>query len=197
MLTKWAKAVTSLNDISGSNYSVIPNLTTSGSPRTTAVVEATSASGNTFYVTNHADGQANVVVAAAVTDSTASNSGFAIGSSDEVGTDEDYNLKTPITSGFTGSVTASNVYDAENNTMRVRYVLTITNTGSEALEINEVARFLGFNTASAIGVNANGNRKTFMIDRSILPSTVTIPAGESGVIHYDFIEFEPAEEPEP
>lgn len=196
MLTKWAKAVTALNDISGSNYSVIPNLTTSGSSRVTAVVAATSASGNTFYVTNHADGQSNSVIVGPVTDSTSNNAGFAIGSSDAVGTDEDYNLKTPITSGFTGSVTATNVYDSDTNTMKVRYIITITNTGETALTINEIARFLGFSTASAIGSAASA-RKTFMIDRSVLPATVTIPAGESGVIHYDFIEFEPAVEPVP
>ena len=191
MLTKWAKSVLPINIVSGSNIGTVPSLVTSGSNKQTAVTPAKSASGNDFYITNYADSQNTNVIAAAVTDTTSNNSGFAIGSSADAESENDYNLKSPITSGFSGSVSASNVYDSENNIMKMRYIVTITNTGSESLEIKEIARFLGYNTATTLGAAASGNKKTFMIDRTVLDNPVTIAAGTSGVIHYDFIEFEP------
>lgn len=115
--------------------------------------------------------------------------GIWIGSGNTPATENDYFLETPITSGCTGSTSKQTIYDAETNTVKTRLVVTITNNGSSDVTINEICKTDIFPTANAKGANTNQGNKGVMVDRCVLESPVTIPAGESGVIHYEFIYY--------
>lgn len=182
MLTKWVKD--SLSIIRGANN--IPAITTTGTGATAAVT-ATTVTNTTTYISGNANStNFSSLITSALGNSSA---GIAIGSGETTPTENDYTLANQITSGFSGSAAApSVVYDSENNVYISRIVVTITNTGESALTIKEIGLFETYGTAAALGsAISTGTTKSLMIDRTVLDSPLTIAAGTSGVIHYDFI----------
>ena len=103
--------------------------------------------------------------------------GIRFGDSDEAPSADDYWLKGNIISGFTYTVTT--IWDADG---QGHLLFTITNTSSNAFTIKEVAwvspitSYWNNNSSSAGGVA--------MLDRTVLDTPVTIPAGGVGQVEY-------------
>lgn len=123
----------------------------------------------------------------AISDST--YSGIAVGSGDTPPTENDYALEAKI-NGLTGSVNPASVnnvvYDAENEVLNFYVDLTLTNSTSDPVTIKEIG-FYGFTYyGSTIGQAPGNTRVPALIDRTLLETPVTIPAGEAAVIRYQF-----------
>lgn len=122
--------------------------------------------------------------------STSYNSdGIWVGTGNTPSTENDYFLESPVTSGCTGTTAKQSIYDATTNSIINRMIVTITNNTDSDLIISEIGKTCVFDTASTKGGSVNYGRKGVLIDRTILDSPITIPSGESGVIHYEFIYY--------
>ena len=77
-------------------------------------------------------------------------------------------------------------WDFENNKFYVGFDYTIQNAGPESIEIKEVGKLSSAYTSSTLNGDATSNESRVLLDRTILESPVIIPAGESGVIRYEF-----------
>lgn len=114
----------------------------------------------------------------------ASYAGFCVGSGAIAATEDDYELASMITSGISASIVTSAELDEDGNPTTV-YNLTITNTGSTAVTIAEIGFKQNLYTTTAEGGTSFSNR-VFLLDRTVLDVSVTIPAGEFAVIRYTF-----------
>ena len=121
------------------------------------------------------------------TTSTSSN-GVCIGSGNTPATENDYQLESMITQNVAITRGDNQVYrwDFENNKFYVGFDYTIANNGSESIEIKEVGKIASAYTSSTLNGNATSNESKVLIDRTILTAPVIIPAGESGVVRYEF-----------
>lgn len=190
MLTKWGKILTNLSSRGNS----VPDMDGSGTHY--GVVPGKSLGNTESYLTWNANDQSYGLRISTMTDN--SSSGIFVGTGNTAPTEDDYCLESVISSGLSGTATKNNLYDETNGLVGVRFTLTLSNTTSADIIVSEVARCIKFSTASTRWGSLNAGVKCFMIDRSVLANPVTIPAGEAGVIYYDFIYYtESSEDPEP
>ena len=117
-----------------------------------------------------------------------SSAGIAVGSGSTPATVDDYCLENMITSGITATIpaTATATYDNTHKQYVVSKDITIANTGSASITISEIGILASVKYADSVGVSASANSATVLADRTVLDTPVTIPAGESGVIRYEF-----------
>lgn len=99
------------------------------------------------------------------------NGGVIIGTGDTEPTFDDYKLSGDIISTFTYTSSVTKRVDNEKATISVLY--TITNTGTEAFTIREIALKMGES------INTQ-----FLIERSVLDTPVTIEPGGVGQVTY-------------
>lgn len=116
------------------------------------------------------------------------DAGVIFGSGDTPATENDYNLESKITSGVTITKGSNRVYrwDFENKKLYIGMDYTIANNGSSALEIKEIGKQVSVYTSSELNGDATTNENRVLLDRTVLETPVTIPAGESGVVRYEF-----------
>ena len=103
-----------------------------------------------------------------------SNNGIVVGSGRTPATIDDYKLESMITSGLSASIAKS--IDSDNDTI---IALTFTNTSSADITIGEI----GYVGTVYIDNNFGGS-KYVLLERTVLDSPVTIPAGGIGKIEY-------------
>lgn len=188
MLTKWAKDVLTMSLSDNVLFSVENNAAGKH-----AVIEAKTMGNSSIYMAwySYSHGYGAMITSPGDT----SGDGIYLGSGTTTPTENDYSLETPITSGITATTTRNNMYDSENNRTFVRIAITVTNTGSSPVTISEVGKANQFDTANAIGTVVGSPRKTVLVDHTVLENPVTIPAGEGGVIFYDFVYFDGSDAP--
>lgn len=183
MLTAWAKKIMAVMK----NTGIVPHVTVAST--SLAYIEAVSIGGNTRYippVPNIATTY-GLINTALVETGSSSSMGVAFGSDNTEVTENDYTLGSLIT-GLTGlTPTIQTIYDSDNNLYIARLDYAISNNTGAVVTIREVGLFARFNTAGTRGDAASSsNRYSFMIDRTVLSSSVTIPDGEAATVRYDF-----------
>lgn len=110
------------------------------------------------------------------------NAGIWIGTGSDSPTENDYNLKSRITSGLTASTpTTTQGVDSDGNPY-LTYLFTLTNTTSSDITVSEIGYVQNGGASSAIGESTSLDR--FLLDRTVLDSPVTVPAGGSAAIEY-------------
>lgn len=103
--------------------------------------------------------------------------GVIIGTGTTPPTLDDYYLSGDLITGYTYSAAVSNTYDGDRVTITALY--TITNTSAADFTVGEIgliANLYQYNDAS-------GDKKA-LLERTVLDSPVTIPAGGVGQITY-------------
>lgn len=114
-------------------------------------------------------------------------SGIKLGSGTTPPTADDYCIENMITSGINVTINSRTKYVDQSNHACIDINMTVTNTGSDPLTISEAAfynfavSYPSYNSTSATSTGAN---TAVMIDRTLLDSPITIPAGESATITY-------------
>lgn len=188
MLTAWGRKITNLSprgtgvpdiDASGQHYGIVPGKSVVN--QEIYLPWNAAYHGNSLKITNFTEN---------------SGDGIYVGSGSIAPTEDDYCLESVITSGLTGSVSKNNLYDQTNELVGIRHTITLSNTTNEDIIVNEVAKCNTFDTASSSWGSLNAGRRCVMIDRSVLPEPVTVPAGEAAVLYYDFIYYDGTESPE-
>lgn len=182
MLTAWGKKLTNLSP----RGTTIPDM--DGSGQHYGVVAGKSVVNQDIYIPyNSTSSGYNLRIA---TFSENAYDGIYVGTGSTAPTENDYALESVISSGITGSISKTNIYDQTNEVVGIRFTLTLSNTTSEDIAVSEVAKCVRFNTASTSWGNPNAGSRCVMIDRSVLAEPVTVPAGEAAVIYYDFIYYD-------
>lgn len=138
--------------------------------------------GATYYITPNTFGSAFPYSATQTLTTSASSTGFCVGSGTTAATENDYNLESQITSGISSSVVV-NPYLDDNNDPCVDFDLTITNTGSTPLTIAEIGYKQNIYCTTAQG-GTSASYKLCLLDRTVLDQPVTIPASDYAVIRY-------------
>lgn len=113
--------------------------------------------------------------------------GIAVGSGSTPATVDDYCLESMITSGITATIpaTATATYDNTHKQYVVSKDVTIANTGSASITISEIGILASTKYANSVGASVSSST-TVLADRTVLDTPVTIPAGQSGVVRYEF-----------
>ncbi len=102
------------------------------------------------------------------------STGIVLGSDDTPASMEDTTLKNRITAGLSCSVALS--YDDEFNLIRT---ILCTNTSSDSITIREI----GIYALAYLGAGSTSNM-TCLMERTVLDTPVTIPAGGIGQVTY-------------
>ena len=114
---------------------------------------------------------------------TTSGAGIWVGSGNTPATKGDYALENRITSGLSkvGNTTVN--VDEDNGNPYIRMDFILENTSGADITIKEVG-YVQTLRYSASKSGAASTSSTFLIDRTVLESPVTIPAGGTGTIRY-------------
>ena len=142
---------------------------------------AKTINGSTYYL-NKLSGWPVYNMSTTVRVSSSAYAGIWIGSGTTPPTADDYSLEERITSNASGTATISGDYIDSDGNPTLKMVVTITNTGSDSITISEIGFFQSINAATS--VSASGSDAVFMLDRTLLNTPVSIPAGESAAITY-------------
>ena len=150
-------------------------VTSSTSGTGKALFPITATNGNTYYSNGY-------VTLAPYFGALSSSSTIRIGSGTTPATINDYNLESMLSSGFTSTISKEYGLDSDNNPY-VTFTIAVSNTSSSAMTIGEIGLFLGFG-ASSTQYATSQTSSTVMVDRTVLDSPITIPAGEAATITY-------------
>ena len=101
--------------------------------------------------------------------------GIVFGDSDEPESEDDYYLKGSIINGLTASAAVEKVAGS------VKKNFTLTNNTSSPVTIKEVGFYAQFYFTDMAG---GGNAVYIMVDRTVLDTPLTIPAGGIGQVEY-------------
>ena len=113
----------------------------------------------------------------AIGTSTAYTSYIRLGTGDTPPTLDDFKLSGDFVTSIASTVAAGSIV-VNGDSISQSATYTITNTGSTEITIKEIAIFSGNKSTSS------GYYKSVMIERSVLDSPVTIPAGGVGQVNY-------------
>ena len=117
------------------------------------------------------------------------SAGISVGSDNSEPTLGDYRLRSPITSGVSGTV-SSVVHDMDGDTGTSTFLVTVTNTSSNNITIGEIC--FKQTVRGAMYYRNNGNSEiVVMLDRTVLASPITLQPREATVISYRLETEEP------
>lgn len=102
--------------------------------------------------------------------------GAILGTGNTPPTLDDYKLSGNLVTGF--SYTSSKKVTFEDNGATIEFLYTITNTTEDSIYIGEIG------IISNLNGNSNGENYKALLERTVLDSPVTIPAGGVGQITY-------------
>ena len=137
--------------------------------------------GTTVYVANKMAFPASV--SSSVITSAGSSTGIQIGSGTTPATEDDYHLESQLTSGCSASAPTMEFGEDENGNPIVEYTFTVTNNSENPITISEIGYFQNLYASTTKG-STSATNKNCMLDRTVLSSPVTIPAGEYAAIKY-------------
>ena len=180
MLTKLGKIMAGM--CIAATGSSVPTISAS-SAITRATISAKNTSGTSRFVKPCANSISNNFIGTALA---ANSYGVAVGSGDTAATENDYTLENQIV-GLTATVTATTEYDETNYRYLSRLEYTISNATSADVTVKEIGRFVSAHTADTRGATTATNAQSFMVDRTVLATPVTIPTGESSIVRYEFV----------
>ena len=109
--------------------------------------------------------------------------GISVGRSTDEGSDDDYQLHDPITSGINVAVTNTYVGTDTPGEPYLRYHLTITNTTDEPITIGEIGYKQNVRAVSGPG-RTDYTTVTMLLDRTVLDNPITLAGRDAGVIVY-------------
>ena len=187
MLTAWGKRAASVSKIV--NY-CIPPVTVGITSK--AYIEATDAAGTNLFIPPlyHTAPSYSLIDDEIIVSGSSSTIGVAVGSGNSQESENSYKLDSIIVGLSAAVPTVETVYDdtAGEYVARLDYAIS-NNTGSD-VTVKEIGLFVRYTTATTKGATASSsaaNRHTFMIDRTVLDSPVTIPNGEARIVRSEFI----------
>ena len=97
-------------------------------------------------------------------------------------TEDDYSLESPLLSGASKTLTPVFSLDANGNPI-VSVDITIPNTGDSPITVSEIGYIVNVRCSATSGGSSASNKR-ILLDRTLLSSPVTIPAGSSATITY-------------
>lgn len=185
MLTAWGKKCMAVIR----NTNVVPNVTISNASE--AGIEAKDIAGNTHYIPPapySVIGYA-IINSEMVLSGTNASIGVAFGADNTTPTENDYTIGDHITGLTAPTPTIETLYDTVNHRYVAMLQYTLRNDTGTDVTIREVGLFGKFGSAEERGnvpSSTASSRYSFMIDRTVFPSPVTIPNGEARVVRYEF-----------
>lgn len=118
----------------------------------------------------------NILIYANSTANADNYSGIFFGDGTTAPSKSDYNLSGNRVTGYSVDQIV-NTYSVEGDTLTSSLKITLTNTSDSAITISEIAWFV-------LSRYANKSSCYVMLDRTLLETPVTIPAGQTGIVVY-------------
>ena len=112
----------------------------------------------------------------------ATGTGIVVGSGNTPATEDDFMLDNLITSGLSGSTVVTKQID--NGKLYLVLDVTLTNTSANDITIKEIGYVQSHQYVTSQGGTVLANNFPFLMERTVLISPVTIPAGEFATIRY-------------
>lgn len=141
----------------------------------------TGVAGDTVYAANNVNG---TLPNSTYTDFTlnANAVGISVGSGNTAATENDYNLESTITSGLTALIQRRCGMDSNGNPFQ-QFDIMLNNTSDSAITVREIGYKQYLRCATTLG-SMNLYSGIFLIDRTVLPTAVTVPVNDYAVIRY-------------
>ena len=111
-------------------------------------------------------------------------SGIQVGTGSTAATEDDYKLESQITSGMSASSTTPTWSVDNSGNPYLEYLFTLTNTTSSDIMVREIGYVQQFRLANTQGGSAVNTVRYLLLDRTVLDTPVTVPAGDSAAIKY-------------
>lgn len=108
--------------------------------------------------------------------------GICVGSGNTSATENDYELDNQITSGLSGNTNVTK--SVENGKLYLVLDVTLTNTSSGDITVKEIGYVQSHQYVTSQGGSSTANNFPFLMERTVLDSPVTIPAGNFATIRY-------------
>lgn len=107
---------------------------------------------------------------------------IAIGSGEDIPTEDDYNLSNRLTTGVSLNLTSQSSF-AEETTRDPgkRYVISVTNTSQSNITITEIGLMKRYDYKNS------SNSSYMLVDHTLLDTPLTLAPNESGTIIYELI----------
>ena len=146
------------------------------------IMESTNIQGNTRYMGARGGGS---TYPASVTTSVnfSSAPGIVIGTGNTPATENDYHLEAQITSGLTAGAPSPLAALDNNGNPYIDYAFTLTNTTASDITVKEIGWVQSIYESNTAGTTA-GTVNQFLLDRTILDHSVTVPAYGTAAIKY-------------
>lgn len=162
------------------NFKAFLSLMLENSSAGGAFLEAKDASANTKYIDSRLSNTFPYPVETTVR--FANYAGIQLGSGNTLATENDYHMENQITSGLSASTPAITSGNDSNGNPYLQFVFTLTNSSASDIVVKEVGYFQKFMAATTIGGSSTAT--TFMLDRTLLETPLTVPANGTAVLKY-------------
>lgn len=186
MFTKWGKKLIQVSPGYGDN------LTFNGATNNQIVCIKGKTVTNADINLSCLNGGSSVNLITSLSTTTGSNSanGIAVGSGDTPATENDYTIESIITTLTTSATpTVTPHYDTTTGKYVISVDLTLSNATSADIIVKEVCRFSRVVKGTNLGdaaTSSQSNWVTILIDRTVLETPLTVPAGGAAVLRYGF-----------
>lgn len=178
MLTKWCKELLTIPK--GTEYIF-------GVSSAKACIIAKNAGGQTCYTGPSTYYQTANILTGITASGNSASAGLALGSGDTPPTENDYTVET-IISNLTGT-NNPNIYDSYDSSTGIYTVYLdtlLSNATASDITVKEICRFTRVPTGSALGQTVSGNYVSIMMDRTVLDTPLTVPAGGTKTLRYAY-----------
>lgn len=108
--------------------------------------------------------------------------GVSVGTGNTAATDEDYCLESQITSNMSGTIAYTKGTDT-GDVPWIKLNIVLQNSSASDVTIKEIGLKGGMHYATSAG-GARSSQAVFLIDRTVLTTPVTVPAGGNAAILY-------------
>ena len=111
------------------------------------------------------------------------SSGILVGTGNAAPTEDDYCLASQITSGMSATSPAATRSVDDNGNPYVEFVFVLSNTTGSDIVVSEIGYAQTLYCSSTEG-SADSSTSTFLFDRTVLSTPVTVPANGSAAVKY-------------
>lgn len=146
-------------------------------------IEVKNTSGSTKYLMVFDGWPSSSSVSKGVVINSNNSPGIWVGSGSTPESESSYTLDSRITSGLTANNPTFGSGVDESGNPQMKLVIMLTNTSSSSITVAEIGFFQQIRLANSAS-GSSGTLETIMLDRTLLDTPVTIPAGESAAITY-------------
>lgn len=159
-------------------------LQSTGSSTLKSLLPILATNGATKYIGGKFDSFPHTTAQTVRIQSDTYNAGIWIGSGDTQESESDYTLSNRITSGLTATQTTLETDLDANGNPYIAFTFMLTNTTASDIVVKEIGYVQRISVAETQGVTSYNTNYSFLLDRTVFDTPITVAANDSAAIKY-------------